>query len=124
MSNDDLAEYAENIKGYSLKKLSYKIWEYNGPEMATIQGNLKLENAGAADDNVTIDIAEALLADLNAQEERTTVDLDQADIDKVMSYLLEGNEIRFKSDGVVSESPAYMILQVVMDVEATAEVKE
>ena len=124
LTNDDLAEYAENIKSYSLKKLSYKIWEYNGPEIATIQGNLKFEDAGAADDNVTINIAEALLADLNAQEERTTVDLDQSDIDKIANYLLEGNEIRFKSEGLVSETPAYMILQVVMDIEATAEVRE
>ena len=123
LTNDDLAQYAENIKDYSLEKLSYKIWEYNGPDLATIQGNLKIENPGAANDLVTIDITQALLFDLNAQEERTTVDLDQSDINKIVSYLQAGNEIRLKSEGLISESPAYMVLQVVMDLEATAKIK-
>ena len=124
LSNADLEEVKENIKGYSVKSLSYKVWEYAGPEMATMEADIKFERSTDPTDLVEYNIPNALIADLNATEERTAIDFNQNQLDKLSQYLLAGDELNIKSLGLVSEAPIHLVLQVVMEVEATAEVSE
>ncbi|MGB0424215.1 MAG: hypothetical protein ACPGED_07830 [Flavobacteriales bacterium] len=124
LTNAELNDVKESIIGYSVKSLSYKVWEYSGPETATMEADIKFERSTDPTDLVEYAIPSALLADLNATESRTPIDFNQNQLDKLAQYFLSGDELNIKSLGLVSEAPIHMVLQVVMDVEATAEISE
>lgn len=124
LSNADLEAVKNDIKGYSIKSLSYKVWEYAGPETATMEADIRFEKSTDATDLVQYSIPSSLLMDLNATETRTPIEFNQTQLDKLAQYFLSGDDMNIKSLGIVSEAPIHMVFQVVVEVEATAEIKE
>ncbi|NQX91382.1 MAG: hypothetical protein HRT74_04470 [Flavobacteriales bacterium] len=123
-ANSDLDGLEDKIVDYRIKTVSYKVWEYQGPAEATFDGLIRFEDTANAAEFVSVDIVDQVLSSLNDSDERVTLDFTDGEIERLASYLLEGNSVKFKSSGDVSSAPMSMILQVFVDVEVRAEVEE
>ncbi|MEO0405389.1 MAG: hypothetical protein AAF193_11005, partial [Bacteroidota bacterium] len=123
-ANSDLDGLGDKIVDYRIKDVSYKVWEYQGPAEATMNGLIRFEDPASDAQFVSVDIADQVLATLNDQDERTSLDLTEGEIERLAGFLLEGNSVKFKSSGDISNAPMSMVLQVFVDVEVRAEVEE
>lgn len=124
LDNEDLALVQEAILRYEIVAVKYKIWEFAGTETATIEGELKITSPDDPTNAAILGLEETNLSELNSEENHREWDLSSADQDKIKSIFLEHNEVSVSGVGNVSEVPAHFVLQIVMDVDAIAEVED
>lgn len=123
LDNEGLESVQESIKKYSVRKISYKVWEYTGAEDILMTGSIDLRTANGQPlySHALNDIN---LKDLNEQEDHNSLPFTQEQKDEIAAEMLNGNNIGIRASGTISEVPATFILQVVADVTATAEIDD
>jgi len=105
-SNADIVKYKNNIKGYTITKITYTISDY-GPAGSAItfsDGKLSFGAAGASS-NVLATIGTIDLKALSTSGAETTLSIDQAGLASISDLLLKNSQVTVTAAGTLSGTP-------------------
>jgi hypothetical protein len=124
MINDELEAVKDDIEKYELVQIKYKIWEYIGDPAATFVGSLGIGNINSTMPGVSYEFNDISLKSGNDDPNSVLMSFNSSEIDKIEQYFLDTNGLKIFLEGNVSHVPVSFILQVVVDVDAIANVKK
>ena len=123
LDDAEVESVKETIEAYSIEEISFRIWDYAGPEEAAFTGSMDL---GRVSDNliqVSHDISGTSVKDLqDAGKQELT--LSAVQIETIKTSLLNDHGIKVFFHGDVDEAPMSFTVQILVRVNATAEVEE
>jgi len=123
MINKELEKVKDNIKGYELVSIEYKIFEFWGATPNTFNGSIGFGNANSTGSGTTYTFNDIDLQAGDDNPNRIKMSLNSQDIAKIQQYFLDTNGLKLYLIGNTTETPVHFIMQVVVNIDAIAEVK-
>lgn len=124
MINAELEKVKDNIKSYELKSIEYKIFEFWGASPNAFNGSIGFGNANSIAPGVDYEFNDIDLQAGNDNPNRVKLNLNSQDIAKIQQYFLDTNGLRLYLTGNTTQTPVHFIMQIVVNVDAIAEVKK
>lgn len=124
MINSELEKVKDEIKSYELVSIEYKIFEFWGASPNAFTGNIGFGNANSTGPGANYAFNDIDLQAGNDNPNRVKMNLNSQDIAKIQQYFLDTNGLKLYLTGNASQTPVHFIMQVVVNVDAIAEVKK
>lgn len=122
--NAELAGVQEQIKSYELVGIKYRIWEFYGNTPNKFNGSLGFAKRGESVAGVNYNFTDLDLETAFGQITHTAMNFTSDDIAKIQQYFVDSNGMSLFLSGEVESKPVHFVLQVVVDVDAIAEVEK
>lgn len=124
MINKELEKVKDNIKSYELVSIEYKIFEFWGATPNSFTGNIGFGNANSTAPGSSYEFSGIDLQAGNDNPNRVKMNFNSQDIAKIQQYFLDTNGLKLYLTGNTTEVPVHFVMQVVVNVDAIAEVKK
>jgi hypothetical protein len=122
--NEELNKVKDDIKSYELVSITYKIWEYYPAGPNTFTGTIGFGNANSTQAGVTYTYNDIDLQAGNDNPSQVNMNLNSQDIERIQQYFLDTNGLKLYLNGSVTNKPVHFKLQVVVNIDAIAEVEK
>lgn len=122
LTNPDVAEYADKLKGFSVQKVSYTITNYTGASNIVFDGNLEFYKTGSVNPLVTLAIENINLSTAASAGTVYELPLSDSDFTLLNNTLNQDKAIKFIAGGTLTSSPVTFTIQFDVEVKVTAEV--
>ena len=124
MVNKELEKVKDKIKRYELVSVTYKIWEFYGATPNTFTGTIGFGNANAIEAGVKHSIT-GIDLEINANDpDQVKLNLNSQDISSIQQYFMDTNGLRMFFTGDVDQKPVHFVIELVVNIDAIAEVKK
>ncbi|MBX7050863.1 MAG: hypothetical protein K1X54_02395 [Flavobacteriales bacterium] len=124
MINKELEKVKDKIKRYELVSVDYKIWEFYGASPNTFSGSVGFGNANATSAGLTYEFNGIDLQVNSDNPDRVKMNLNSQDIANIQQYFMDTNGLKMFFKGDVDQAPCHFIMQIVVNIDAIAEVKK
>lgn len=122
--NEELEKVKDEIKNYELVSITYKIWEFYGASPNTFNGSLGFGNANSLEAGVIYAYNDIDLQSGNDNPNQVNMNLNSQDVSRIQQYFMDTNGLRLYLTGGVTSKPVHFKLQVIVNIDAIAEVKK
>ncbi len=122
--NAELEKVKDEIKNYELVSMTYKIWDFYPVASNTFSGTLGIGNANSTEAGVIYAYNDIDLQAGFANANQVNMSFNSQDISRIQQYFLDTNGLKLYLTGAVSAKPVHFILQVIVNIDAIAEVKK
>lgn len=120
-SDPDINEYKSKIKGFKVKKITYKVMSFDGTPGTTFSGTLAFGDASTSASSVAATISNLNLSAAVTSGTEFEVTVDQADVNEIQEMLKSDKAVKIYLDGTLTQTPAYFTLHVILDVTVEAD---
>ena len=120
-TDPDINEYKSKIKGFKIKKITYKVTSFDGTPGTTFSGTLAFGDASTSASSVAATITNLNLSAGVTNGTEFEVTLDPADVNEVQAMLKSDKAVKIYLDGTLTQTPAYFTLHVILDVTVEAD---
>lgn len=124
MINAELEKVKDKIKRYELVSITYKIWEFYGATPNTFTGKVGFGNANATEPGLLYEYNGIDLQVNSDNPDQVKMNLNSQDIANIQQYFMDTNGLKMFFSGDVDQAPCHFIMQIVVNVDAIAEVKK
>ncbi len=124
MVNKELEKVKDKIKRYELVSITYKVWEFYGTTPNTFTGSIGFGNANAIEPGIKYDYTGIDLQENANNPAQVKMNLNSQDISAVQQYFMDTNGLRMFFTGDVDQKPVHFVMQIVVNIDAIAEVKK
>ena len=120
-ADPDINKYKNKISGFTIKKVSYQITNFNGPEDATFSGTLSFGEAAQTTPTVAATITNLNLQEAFNASQVLELPINQGDIDAIAGMLKDDKAVKLYLDGLLSATPMTCTIKVILDVTVKAD---
>jgi len=120
-SDPDINKYKSKIQGFTVKKVSYQVTSFDGPEGATFSGNLSFGEATQSTPTVAVTITNLNLQQAYTSAQIFDLSINQTDIDKIATLLKDDKAVKLYLDGLLSATPLFTNVRVILEVSVKAD---
>lgn len=120
-SDPDIDEYKNKITGFTVKKVSYQIVNYDGAPAATFSGSISFGDASTTTPTVAATITNLNFQTAYAAQTIFDLPISQADVDKIANLLKDDKAVKIYLNGTLSTTPLYATVRVIMEVSVKAD---
>ena len=122
--NEELNKVKDEIKNYELVSITYKICEFYGVTPNTFNGSIGFGNANSSEAGVLYAYNDIDLQAGNDNPNQVNMNLNSQDISRIQQYFMDTNGLKLYLKGDVANKPVHFKLQIIVNVDAIAEVKK
>lgn len=116
----ELQDYLTVIKGYTIKKISFQVMEFNGPDSCILNGELAYTLTASTTDEVFATITDVNLKTLFTNGTITELPLASDVKSKLEEQFLAGNNLSGTLHGTASEGPATVKIKFTVELTVKA----
>jgi hypothetical protein len=120
-ADPDINKYKNKISGFTVKKVSYQITNFNGAEGATFSGTLSFGEASQTTRTVAATITNLNLQQTFSSGQVLELPINQADVDTIAGMLKNDKAVKLYLDGLLSSTPLICHIKVILDVSVKAD---
>lgn len=121
--NAELAEHADHIKKFELVQVKYKVYEYYDSPTNLFSGYIGMGSANASSADVRQEMTDFSLQSSMDATEHQVITFTAGDAKKINDYFMQTKSLKLWLNGVTTETPARFKLNLIVDVDAVAEIK-
>jgi hypothetical protein len=121
--NPELAQHADHIKKFELVQVKYKVYEYFDSPTNLFSGYIGMGSTNTNSADVRQDIIDFSLQSSMLATEHERISFSADDVKKINDYFMQTKSLKLFLNGVTTETPARFKLNVIVDVDAIAEIK-
>jgi hypothetical protein len=120
-ADPDINKYKNKVSGFTVKKVSYQVIGYDGPEGATFSGTLSFGDASQTNATIAATINNLNMRQAFISGQVMELPIDPADVNAIAGMLKDDKAVKLYLDGLLSATPLTCSVKVIMDVSVKAD---
>lgn len=122
-NTEKVQQYADDISAYLIKKITFKVKDYEGNHDPFLEGTIEFAPAGSSEFTVLSTVTGLHLKDMSEQEYEGQVVVPDDKVGKRLTHLLQnGSPITFRLNAVTNHSPVAATLVVNIETQMTVDI--
>jgi len=120
-ADPDINKYKNKLSGFTVKKVSYQVTNFNGPESARFSGTMSFGEASQTTATVAVTVTNLNLQQAFNSGQVLDLPINQADVDAIAGMLKNDKAVKLYLDGLLSATPLTCSIKVILDVSVKAD---
>ena len=120
-ADPDINKYKNKLSGFTVKKVSYQVTNFNGPESARFSGTMSFGEASQTTATVAVTVTNLNLQQAFNSGQVLDLPINQADVDAIAGVLKNDKAVKLYLDGLLSATPLTCSIKVILDVSVKAD---